>query len=458
MATDSATTAAPIGSIDDLARHIEAGCKPDTDLWRIGSEHEKFVFHRSDYSPLSYDGDGDKPGIRHILQGFVDRGWTAVEEKGQLIATKKDGASVTLEPAGQFELSGAPLENIHQTCDETTEHLYAVKELGEQYDIGFLGLGYHPQMRREEARVMPKGRYNIMRSYMPKVGNLGLDMMLRTCTVQVNLDYGSEADMVEKMRISLALQPLATALFANSPFKEGALSPYKSLRSHTWTDTDPDRTGMLPFVFEDGFSFERYVDYVLDVPMYFVSRGGKYIDASGQSFRDFMAGKLPALPGELPTMADFDDHLTTLFPEVRMKTFIEMRGADGGPWSRLCALPAFWVGLLYDSQAQNEAYALIKDWTEEERQTLRDTVCRDGLQTTFRGRTVSDWAHDVLKISDGGLKRRNRLSVNNRTEQHYLDSLFESIETGEAPADELIRRWKGEWGQDFGMMFDAMSY
>ncbi len=457
MSSASQSVAVPIESLDQLAAHIAAGEKPRAD-WRIGSEHEKFVFHRDDYSPLSYEGENGRPGIRHILEGFVERGWAPVREGGKLIATKLGGASVTLEPAGQFELSGAPLETIHQTCNETTAHLNTVKELGEKFNIGFLGLGYHPLMTREDARVMPKGRYNIMRAYMPKVGNLGLDMMLRTCTVQVNLDYGSEADMVEKMRVALALQPIATALFANSPFKEGKVSPYKSLRSQAWTDTDPDRTGMLPFVFEDGFGYERYIDYVLDVPMYFVHRDGQYIDASGQSFRDFLDGKLPALPGEKPTMADFDDHLTTLFPEVRLKTFIEMRGADGGPWSRLCALPAFWVGLLYDDEAQSAAWGLVKDWTAEERQAQRDGVPKDALQTEFRGEPLLNWAARALEIADLGLKNRARLSTSGETEQGFLASLQDSIRTGEAPADTLIRQLRDDWGGDFKKLFDAVSY
>lgn len=457
MSAVSLSKTAPITGIDQLVAHIASGEKPRPD-WRIGSEHEKFVYYKDTYAPLSYDGVAGRPGIRHILEGFVARGWQPVTENDTLIAAKLNGASVTLEPAGQFELSGAPLENIHQTCDETTQHLETVRELGRDFGIGFAGLGFHPQMTREDANVMPKGRYNIMRAYMPKVGNLGLDMMLRTCTVQVNLDYGSEADMVEKMRISLALQPVATALFANSPFKEGRISAYKSLRSHVWTDTDPDRTGMLPFVFEDGFGYERYVDYVLDVPMYFVYRDGKYIDASGQSFRDFLAGKLPALPGETPTMTDFEDHLTTLFPEVRLKTFIEMRGADGGPWSRLCALPAFWVGLLYDSEAQNAAYDLIKDWTAEERQTLRDDVPKYALQTPFRGGQLIDVAAEVLKIADMGLRNRARLSTSGETEQGFLKSLHDSITSGETPADTLLRQFQADWGQDFGKMFDAISY
>src|SRR5690606_33260069 len=319
-------------------------------------------------------------GIGALLQGLTRYGWEPYVEDGKLIALSKDGASVTLEPAGQLELSGAPLETIHQTCCETRSHLREVKAVGDELGLGFLGMGFQPKWPREDMPWMPKGRYRIMRRYMPTRGKLGLDMMTRTCTVQVNLDFADEADMVRKFRVGLALQPVATALFADSPVTEGRPNGYLSYRSHIWTDTDPDRTGMLDFVFEDGFGYERYVDYLLDVPMYFSYRDGIYHDASGQSFRDFMAGRLPALPGALPTMADGSDHLAPAFPEVRMKKYLEMRGADGGPWNRLCALPAFWVGLLYDDAALDAAWDLVKDFTREERHALRDGVPRHALK------------------------------------------------------------------------------
>ena len=347
-----------IQSKAELVEALEAGNKPPED-WRIGTEHEKFTYHLEDCSALEYGGDN---GVAALLEGMRRFDWEPAYEGENIVALTKDGASVTLEPGGQFELSGKTLETIHQTCDEVHTHLDEVKQVGDDLGVGFIGLGFHPTLTRDAAPLMPKGRYNIMRAYMQTKGSLGLDMMHRTCTVQVNLDFSSEADMVKKFRVALALQPLATALFANSPFTEGKPNGFKSYRSHIWTDTDPDRTGMLPFVFEEGFGFERWVDYMLDVPMYFAHRE-TYIDASGQSFRDFMAGRLPALPGEVATMADWEDHLTTTFPEVRLKTFLEMRGADGGPWSKLCALPALWVGLPYDGSALDAAWDLGKDWS-----------------------------------------------------------------------------------------------
>lgn len=441
-----------------LVEFLESGCKPDRSSWRIGSEHEKFVFHRDGNTPLAYEGENGKAGIKDVLNAFVSRGWQPVEERGQVIAALKDGASVTLEPGGQFELSGAPLENIHQTCNETSSHLNMAKEIGEELGIGFLGMGYHPTLKRDDVPIMPKARYDIMRNYMPKVGTLGLDMMLRTCTVQVNLDFADEQDMIDKFRISLALQPLATALFANSPLKEGRPNGMRSLRSHVWTDTDPDRCGMLPFVFNDSMGFERWVDHVLDVPMYFIRRDGKYIDASGQSFRDFMNGTLPALPGEVPNMEDWKDHMTTLFPEVRLKTFLEMRGADGGPWSRLCALPALWVGLLYDTDAQNEALELTQKWSLAEMSQMRDDAPKMGLATEVAGQTFQSLANEVLAIADRGLKNRQRLSSSGETEQGFLKDLWDSARTGKTPADRMLDDLNGPWGGDASRVFTEYSY
>ncbi|MBL4788927.1 MAG: glutamate--cysteine ligase [Kordiimonadaceae bacterium] len=441
-----------------LIENLETGNKPDRDTWRIGSEHEKFVFYRPDNSPLAYEPDGDRPGIKDVLQAFIARDWKPVEENGFLIAATKDGASITLEPGGQFELSGAPLKSIHEACNETTAHLRTSQEIGEELNIGFLGLGFHPTLKREDVPVMPKDRYGIMRAYMPTKGSLGLDMMLRTCTVQVNLDFASEADMIEKFRLGLALQPLATALFANSPLKEGKVNGMKSYRSHIWTDTDPDRCGMLPFVFEDGMGFERWVDHALDVPMYFVKRDGIYLDASGQSFRDFLKGDLPVLKGELPTINDWEDHLTTLFPEVRLKTFLEMRGADGGPWSQLCALPAFWTGLLYDTEAQTAALDLIKGWSIEEMEQLRTDTPTEGLQASIQGRTLQQIGKQALEIADLGLKNRARFSTSGDTEQGFLNSLRETVETGITPADMILEKLKGEWQGDVSKLFSALSY
>src|SRR3569623_1035167 len=358
--TDS--NAAVIESRDQLIELFASGEKP-AERWRIGTEHEKFVYRTADHRAPSWDEPG---GIRDLLNGLTEFGWKPVEENGKIIALTGADGSVSLEPAGQFELSGAPLENLHLTCAEAGRHLEQVKAVGDKLGLGFLGLGMWPDKTRAELPLMPKGRYAIMLRHMPRVGTLGHNMMLRTCTIQCNLDYSSEADMAQKFRVGLALQPLATALFANSPFPAGKPNGFLSYRSHIWSDTDPHRTGMLPCVFDEGFGYERYVDYMLDVPMYFVFRDGKYIDAAGQSFRDFLAGKLPALPGELPLESDWIDHLSTAFPEVRLKSFLEMRGADGGPWNKICALPAFWVGLLYDDAALDAAWDQVKHWTIED--------------------------------------------------------------------------------------------
>ena len=437
-----------------LVEYVAGGCKPP-EHWLIGTEHEKFAFRCSDLRPLSYEGEH---GIEAVLAGLVGFGWQPVAEGGKVIALVKDGASVTLEPGGQVELSGAPLETVHQTCREVNEHLTQVKEIGAKLDIGFLGLGFNPKWRRDDIPWMPKGRYAIMRRYMPTKGSLGLDMMLRTCTVQVNLDFASEADMVRKFRVALALQPVATALWANSPFVEGRPSGFLSYRSHIWTDTDSDRCGMLPFVFEPGMGFERYVDYALDVPMYFVYRDGRYIDVAGSSFRSFMAGKLDALPGEYPTLGDWVDHLTTMFPEVRLKRFLEMRGADGGPWRRLCALPAFWVGLLYDSTALDAAWDLVKGWTTQDHAALRADVPRLGLRTPFRGTTLRELAIEALAIADAGLKRRARLDRYDRDESIFLETLQSIAQSGRTPADDMLDDYHGRWGGSVDEAFRDYCY
>jgi len=445
----------PIENKDILVSYMESGCKPP-EQWRIGTEHEKFAFRLSDLKPLTYDGED---GIRELLMRLTRFGWEPVYEGENVIAlSSKDGGSVSLEPAGQVELSGAAVENIHQTCDEVSSHLHQVKAIAKEMGIGFVGLGYRPKWPVADIPWMPKGRYKIMRNYMPKRGNLGLEMMQSTCTVQVNLDFCSEQTMVQMFRISLALQPIATALWANSPFRNGKPSDFLSFRSHIWTDVDPDRSGMLPFVFEDGMGFERYVDYALDVPMYFVYRDGKYIDASGQSFRDFMAGKLPAYPGQTPVLSDWVDHISTAFPEVRLKTYLEMRGADGGPWKRLCALSAFWVGLLYDDEARNAAWDLVKDWTAEERQTLRDEVPRTALKTPFRDKTVREIACEALCISHRGLKNRNRQDSVGMDESHFLQPIFQTAESGLTPADELLAAYYRLWDESVDPLFTEYAY
>lgn len=453
--TSGPVTAPPIENLQALADDLASGGKPKSH-WRIGTEHEKFGFRLSDLRPPTYEGP---QGIRAMLEGLATRfGWTPVHEGGQLIALKRDGASVTLEPAGQLELSGAPLANIHQTCCETISHLGEVKAVASDLGLGFLGMGFQPKWARADMPWMPKGRYGIMREYMPKRGQLGLDMMTRTCTVQVNLDYADAEDMVRKFRVSLALQPIATALFADSPFTEGRPNGFLSYRSHIWTDTDPDRTGLLDFVFDAGFGFERYVDYLLDVPMYFVYRNGRYIDASGQSFRDFMAGRLPALPGERPTVNDWSDHMTTAFPEVRLKRYLEMRGADGGPWNRLCALPAFWVGLLYDDSALAAAWDLVRDIGVQELRAMRDAVPKTALKTPFRKGTVLDIAREAVAIAASGLRARAIRNSNGADESIYLEPLVEFLDAGICPAERKLALFHGEWGGRIDPLFGAFAY
>jgi glutamate--cysteine ligase len=438
---------------DDLVRWFEAGAKPAS-AWRVGAEHEKFVFQMGTHAPVPYEPNG----IKALLEGLTRYGWAPVYEGDNVIALERGMANVSLEPGGQFELSGAPLETIHDICEETGGHLQEVKVVADELGLGFLGLGFTPLWTREQIPVMPKGRYKIMREYMPKVGGLGLDMMFRTCTVQANLDFGSEADMVAKFRTSLALQPIATALFANSPFKEGKPTGLLSTRANVWTDTDPDRTGMLDFVFRDGFGFETYANYALDVPMYFVKREGRYVDVAGRSFRDFMEGKLAELPGERPTLKDWADHTTTIFPEVRLKQYLEMRGADSGPWSRLCALPALWMGILYDSASLAAAWDLCKDWAIDDHERLRADVARLGLKAEVAGRTVQDVAKDMLAIAREGLKRRNRLSGGLVDESGYLGELIDIADSGVTPAERLLELYNGPWAGDAGKVFEAFAY
>ncbi|MBK9669322.1 MAG: glutamate--cysteine ligase [Thermomonas sp.] len=454
MSGPSSANDTPITDHRQLVDVLASGEKP-REAWRIGTEHEKFGFRLDDLRPPTFDGER---GIEALLKGLARFGWTPFEEHGHVIALTKGLASVTLEPAGQLELSGAPVETLHDTCREVGSHLREVREVADELGLGFLGMGFQPKWRRDEMPWMPKGRYRIMREYMPKVGTLGLDMMTRTCTVQVNLDYASEADMVKKFRVSLALQPVATALFADSPFTDGKPNGYLSYRSHIWTDTDRDRTGMLDFVFEDGFGYERYVDYLLDVPMYFSYRDGEYIDASGKSFRTFLRGELDVLPGALPTIRDWNDHMTTAFPEVRLKKFLEMRGADGGPWNRLCALPAFWVGLLYDDAALDAAWDLVRDFSMAERNALRDDVPRHALKTPFRGGSLRDIAIEALKIADAGLRRRARADSCGVDESGFIAPLLEIAEAGETPAERKLALFHGAWNGSVDPVFREFAY
>ncbi|TVP93752.1 MAG: glutamate--cysteine ligase [Roseinatronobacter sp.] len=451
------TGGGPIEDISQLAEYLAEGCKPKQD-WRIGTEHEKFGYCHDTLNPLPYDGPRS---IKAMLEGLRDRfGWAPVLEGDKIIGLEKDGANVSLEPGGQLELSGAPLETIHQTCDEVNHHLREVRSVADEIGVGFIGLGAAPIWSHEQMPVMPKGRYKLMTDYMDRVGTMGKTMMYRTCTVQVNLDFSSEADMVQKLRVALALQPVATALFANSPFLDGKPNGHKSWRARVWRDLDAARTGMLPFVFEDGFGFEAWVDYALDVPMYFVYRDGKYINALGQSFRDFLQGKLPALPGEIPTLSDFADHLTTIFPEARVKKFIEMRGADGGPWRRLCALPAFWVGLTYDQSALDAAWDLAKTLDAETRDALRIAASVDGLHGSAGGVKLHDLAREAVAIAESGLKARACPGAGGMLpdETHFLNALKESVETGQIPADELLARYHGDWQGDLTRIYADYSY
>jgi glutamate--cysteine ligase len=445
----------PIESRDDLLSVFAGGEKPRAN-WRIGTEHEKFVYRTSDHRAPSWEEPG---GIRDLLLGLIEFGWMPVEENGKVIALTGADGTISLEPAGQLELSGAPLQDLHQSCAESGRHLQQVKAIGDRLGLGFLGLGMWPDKKRSDLPIMPKGRYEIMLRHMPRVGTLGLDMMLRTCTIQVNLDYSSEADMVKKFRVGLALQPVATALFANSPFTEGKPNGYKSFRSHIWEDTDPARTGMLPFVFDDGFGYERYCDYALDVPMYFVFRDGRYVDVAGESFRDFLDGKLPALPGEKPTVADWTDHLSTAFPEVRLKSFLEMRGADGGRWGRICALPALWVGLLYSDTALDAAWDRVKHWTIEEREALRHAVPRQALDAPVPGGgTVHDLAREVLDIASIGLTERAELNAAGDNEGGFLDPLRDVVASGKTFADRLLDRYHGDWNGDVSHVYEEFSF
>jgi glutamate--cysteine ligase len=446
-------------TFEDLVAWFAEGGKPAAEF-KVGAEHEKFVFTTGDDAPVPYDGD---KGIRALMEGLMRFGWEGVYEAGgptgeTLIGLSRGKANVSLEPGGQFELSGAPLHTMHDICEETGQHLEEAKTVAGELGLGFLGLGFTPLWRRDQVPVMPKGRYKIMREYMPKVGGKGLDMMFRTCTVQANLDFADEADMVAKFRVSLALQPIVTALFANSPFTEGKPNGFLSARADVWTDTDKDRTGMLNFVFEDGFGFETYARYALQVPMYFVKREGRYIDVAGKSFPDFMAGKLAEVPGDRATIKDWVDHTSTIFPEVRLKQYLEMRGADAGSYSRLCALPALWAGILYDPASQAAAWDLCKHWTMEDRAGLIRDVPRLALNATVAGRSVRDIARDMVAIAHQGLKRRNRLSGGLIDETSYLGELEDIADSGVTAAERLLGLYHGAWEGDVTQVFDAFAY
>src|SRR5579863_3478801 len=447
----------PLQSRDELVAWLEAGVKPVSEF-RIGTEHEKTPFTAEGHLPVPYEGGR---GIGALLEGMkLLLGWEPIMERGNIIGLYDvtGGGAISLEPGGQFELSGAPVETVHQTQSELMAHLAQVREIATPLGIGFLGLGMTPSWSRAQVPVMPKGRYKIMRNYMPKVGRYGLDMMFRTCTVQTNLDFSSEADMVKKFRVGLALQPITTALFANSPFREGRPSGFLSYRAQIWTDVDNARAGMLPWVFEDGMSFERYVDYALDVPMYFLYRDGKYIDMAGKSFRKFLAREIPEVAHLTPMLSDWADHLTTIFPEVRLKSFLEMRGTDGGMWRRICGMPALWVGILYDSVALDAAWDLVKDWTAEERQALRDGVGGQAFRLPFRNTSVHQIAHRMVEISAAGLKRRAALDSGGMSEEGFLNPLRELVARGYTRAEEMLKNYYGPWGRTLGPLFTEYNF
>ena len=425
--------------------------------WRIGTEHEKFMFHRGSFRPVAYEGEA---GIGQLLQNLVDsQGWQPIYENDNIIAlTDNEGGSITLEPGGQFELSGAPLENLHQTCRETGSHLTIMKQAASELDLSMLGLGFQPKWTRDDISFMPKGRYKVMSAYMPKVGSLGLDMMLRSCTVQVNLDYGSEEDMRRKFRTSLALQPIATALFANSPFKDGKPSGLLSTRAQAWTDTDNARCGVPACVFEPDFGYEQWIDYILDVPMYFLHRGDDYIDVTGKSFRQFMKGEMAGFEGQFPLLADFEDHITTAFPEVRLKGYLEMRGADSGPWANICALPAFWVGLLYDETALAKAEALAADITADDVMAARLDVAQNGLRAKLGNYDVATLASQLVQIAKEGLCARAITDDHGRDETKFLAPVEEVIATQKTPADVMLELYQKSWNGDIDHVFRERHY
>ncbi|WP_375458762.1 glutamate--cysteine ligase [uncultured Enterovirga sp.] len=455
MARD-VTDAAPISTRDELVAWFAEGEKPKSE-WRIGTEHEKIPFYRADHSPVPYEGDA---GIRAVIEGLASlNGWEPILDDGRPIGLGDEagGGAISIEPGGQFELSGAPLASVHDTMRELERHLGEVRRIADPLGIGFLTLGMSPLWTRAETPVMPKRRYRIMAGYMPKVGRYGLDMMFRTATVQVNLDYGSESDMVRKLRTALALQPVAAALFANSPFTDGRPNGFLSMRSEIWRDTDPNRTGLLPFAFETGMGYDRMVDYALDVPMYFVKRGDTYHDVTGLSFRDLMDGRLAALPGERATRSDWANHISTIFPEVRLKRYLEMRGSDVGPPAMIAAQAALWTGLLYDEAALDGAADLVRFWSASDRQALRDEVPRLALDATVAGRSARDVARDVLALSRAGLARRGARDDSGPDETAFLDPLDEIV-AGEVPSARWLRAYEGRWNRSVDQSFSEATF
>jgi glutamate--cysteine ligase len=447
-----------INDTSQLVDWVAAGAKPKS-AWRIGTEHEKILFHRTDFSPVAYEGKCGVGALLRSLCAHIGDKARPIMEKGHIVGLKDgEGGSVTLEPGGQLELSGAPLVNLHQTCAETGRHLKHMRAVTTALGLGMLGIGYQPKWGREDIPWMPKGRYKIMRDYMPKVGRFGLDMMLRSCTVQVNLDYADEVDMRRKFRTSLALQPLATALFANSPFRDGKPSGLLSTRAEAWTDTDNARCGVPACVFDPTFGYEQWIDYILNVPMYFLHRGENYIDLAGHSFRDYLASRLAGFEGMPPNMADFEDHITTAFPEVRLKQFIEMRGADSGPWANICALPALWVGILYDDEALAEAEALSANITADDVMNARLSVATNGLNGQLAGADVYHLAARLLEIATAGLRRRGICDDGGNDETGFLQPLKTIMETRKTPAEVMLDLYRQDWDCEIDQVFTTNQY
>ncbi|MCY4053878.1 MAG: glutamate--cysteine ligase [Hyphomicrobiales bacterium] len=450
----------PLNGFDALVEYFERGCKPKEQWW-IGTEHEKFGFFEKDFSPVPYEGEG---GIQTLLNRLQQFGWNPHYEGDNIIGLEqklpngKNGANISLEPGGQLELSGAMLRTLHQTCDEVNSHLEQVRAIAQTLGIGFLGLGFCPHWALKDVPRMPKGRYRIIEKYMEKIQSQGRDMMFRTCTVQVNLDFSSETDMIKKLRVALALQPIATAIFANSPFADGKPTGYQSYRSQLWLHTDEQRTGMLDQAFAPDFGFAKYAEYALDVPLYFVHRDSQYIDVAGKSFRDFLEGKLPGLEGERPNEADWANHLTTIFPEARLKRFLEMRGADSGPWRQLCALPAFWVGLLYDDNALDAAWQMVREWSASDRNQMRQQVPKDGLSTLLRGEPLVKWARKFVELSRNGLKARANFDSNGNDETHFLHPVEETLAREQNLAQELLECYHGKWNGNVTNIFTQYAY
>ena len=446
----------PIEDRAQLTDYLAAGSRSPDDF-RIGTEHEKIPFHLADHSPVAYEGESGIGALLRDLQALS--GWEPIEERGNIIGLAgQDGGAISVEPGGQFELSGAPLKTLHETCIEANGHLAQMRQIADQRGIGFLGLGMAPTWSREDVGMMPKQRYQIMTRHMPRVGTRGLDMMYRTATIQVNLDFADEADMVKKMRVGLALQPIATALFANSPFIDGAPNGLRSNRAAVWHDVDLARSGPIPFAFDEGFGFEAYAEWALDVPMYFIKRGDTYRDATTATFRDFLDGRYKPEDGSVPTMGDWVNHLSTVFPEVRLKRFLEMRGADGGPWRRICALPALWVGLMYDPGVLDQAMALAGELSAEDRADLWRNVPRDGLTGSVGGRPVAGIARDVVALASEGLRRRAFEYGDSADERHFLGPLEDAAHTARSPADDLLEAYNGPWKRDIDKVFAANAF